>query len=66
MKSNPNTMKLDITEVYLVKQSVENQQIKASDARTISTLLDKLDKEFVRLQKIEEKKEAAPAVAVAK
>lgn len=52
-------MKLDITEVYLVKQSVENQQIKASDARTVSALLDKLDKEFVRLQKIEEKNQVS-------
>lgn len=66
MKSNPNTMKLDITEVYLVKQSVENQTIKATDAKTVMGLIEKLDKEFVRLQKLEEKKEAAPAVAVAK
>lgn len=66
MKSNPNTMKLDITEVYLVKQSVENQTIKATDAKAVMGLIEKLDKEFVRLQKLEEKKEAAPAVAVAK
>lgn len=59
-------MKLDITEVYLVKQSVENQTIKATDAKTVMGLIEKLDKEFVRLQKLEEKKEAAPAVAVAK
>ena len=59
-------MKLDITEVYLVKQSVENQTIKATDAKTVTSLIEKLDKEFVRLQKLEEKKEAAPAVAVAK
>ena len=59
-------MKLEIAEVYLVKQSVENQTIKASDAPTVSKLLEKLDKEFVRLQKLEEKKEAATAVAVAK
>ena len=66
MKSNPNTMKLDITEVYLVKQSVENQTIKATDAKTVLSLIEKLDKEFVRLQKLEEKKEATSAVAVAK
>lgn len=66
MKSNPNTMKLDITEVYLVKQSVENQTIKATDAKTVLSLIEKLDKEFVRLQKLEQKKEATSAVAVAK
>lgn len=59
-------MKLDITEVYLVKQSVENQTIKATDAKTVLSLIEKLDKEFVRLQKLEQKKEATSAVAVAK
>ena len=59
-------MKLTITEVFLVKQSVENQTIKAADAKTVSTLVDKLEKEFDRLRKLEEKKEADNGVTVAK
>ena len=59
-------MKLNITEVFLVKQSVGNQTIKAADAKTVSTLMEKLEKEFDRLQKLEEKKEAADGVTVAK
>jgi len=55
-------MKLEISEVLIVKHSVENQTIKASDARPVSILLDKLDKEFVRLQKLEEKKQPSNGV----
>ena len=55
-------MKLSITEIHFVKQSVENVNIKASDAPIISELLSKLDKEFERLQKIEEKKATEQAV----
>ncbi len=51
-------MKLSITEIHFVKQSVENVSIKASDAPIVSELLSKLDKEFERLQKIEDKKSA--------
>lgn len=49
-------MKLDITEIHFIKQSVNAVSIKASDAAFVSVLLDKIDKEFGRLQKIEEKK----------
>jgi len=55
-------MKLDITEIHFVKSSVENQTIKASDSRTVCGLLDKLDKEFVRLQKIQEKEQPSNGV----
>jgi len=50
-------MKLDITEVHFCKTAVESVSVKATDAKSVANLLDKLDKEFVRLQKIEEKKE---------
>lgn len=59
-------MKLDITEVALCKKSVENQTIKASDAKVVGDLVSKLEKEFDRLLKLEEKKEAANGVRVAK
>jgi len=49
-------MKLDITEVHFCKAAVESVNVKASDARVVASLLDKLDKEFERLQSIEEKK----------
>lgn len=58
-------MKLNITEIHFVKQSVEAVSIKASDAPLVSDLLSKLDKEFERLQKIEEKN-AQPAASVSK
>lgn len=57
-------MKLSITEIHFVKQSVENVSIKASDAPIVSELLLKLDKEFERLQKIEDKKSAEQAQVV--
>jgi hypothetical protein len=57
-------MKLSITEIHFVKQSVENVSIKASDAPIVSELLSKLDKEFERLQKIEDKKSAEQAQVV--
>lgn len=50
-------MKLDITEVYFLSQVTKAANIKASDAPIVSELMTKLDKEFERLQKIEEKKE---------
>jgi len=49
-------MKLDITEVHFLSQVTQAASIKASDAHTVSGLLTKLDKEFSRLQKIQEKK----------
>ena len=50
-------MKLDITEVYFLNEVTKTASIKATDAKVIANLMEKLDKEFVRLQKIEEKKE---------
>jgi acylphosphatase len=49
-------MKLDLTEVYFLQQASVNVSVKAKDARLVADLLEKLDKEFDRLQKIEEKK----------
>lgn len=51
-------MKVDIQEVFFIKEAMKTVSIKASDAPTISKLIEKLDREFVRLQKIEESKEA--------
>lgn len=48
-------MKLDINEVYVAKTAIEAISIKGSDARAIANLLDKLDKEFDKLQKAQEK-----------
>jgi len=49
-------MKLNITEVHFIQQAVNSVNIKAADAPFVSTLVTKLDKEFDRLQKAEEKK----------
>jgi len=49
-------MKLDINEVHFVQQAVNNVTIKGSDAPVVATIIDKLGKEFERLQKLEEKK----------
>lgn len=57
-------MKLDLTEIYFLQQASENVSVKAKDAKTVANLLDKLNKEFDRLQKLEDKKnleEAAKA-----
>lgn len=59
-------MKLDINEVYFLKQAVEQVNIKASDAPNVAKTIEKLDKEFVRLQKLEEKKAAASTLEAAK
>jgi|TARA_B100000035_G_C20824431_1_gene475777 hypothetical protein len=59
-------MKLDISEIYFLKQAVEQVNIKASDAPSVSKTIEKLDKEFVRLQKLEEKREAAAGLEAAK
>lgn len=52
-------MKLDLTEVYFLSQVTKSANIKATDAHVVSDLMVKLDKEFVRLQKLEEKKPSA-------
>tara|TARA_R100000406_G_scaffold70536_1_gene50840 strand:+ start:189 stop:347 length:159 start_codon:yes stop_codon:yes gene_type:complete len=52
-------MRVDLTEIHFIKQACENQTIKVSDARVVVKLMDKLDKEFERLQK----KESESAIA---
>tara|TARA_R100001460_G_scaffold44223_2_gene80943 strand:- start:2091 stop:2243 length:153 start_codon:yes stop_codon:yes gene_type:complete len=49
-------MKLEINEVYFLNEVVKAANIKAADAPTICDLMIKLEKEFLRLQKLEEKK----------
>lgn len=49
-------MKLEINEVYFLNEVVKTANIKAADAPTVADLMTKLEKEFVRLQKLEEKK----------
>lgn len=50
-------MKLDITEVYFLSEVTKQANIKASDAGTIVSLLGKLENEFGRLQKLQQKEE---------
>jgi hypothetical protein len=59
-------MKLDIQEIHILQQAIANITIKASDAPKVAIVIEKLDKEFERLQKLEEKKQATSSVAVAK
>lgn len=56
-------MKLEINEVFFLKNALESVNIKASDAPTVAKTIEKLDKEFVRLQKLEEKKQPSNGVA---
>lgn len=56
-------MKVDITEVFFIKEALKTVNIKATDAPAVATLISKLDKEFSRLQKLEEKKQEADVVA---
>lgn len=49
-------MKVEISEVFFLKEIMKSVSIKASDAPTVSKLIEKLDKEFVRLQKLQESK----------
>jgi histidyl-tRNA synthetase len=55
-------MKLDITEIHFLKSALEAINIKAADAPTVARTIEKLDKEFVRLQKLEEKKQPSNGV----
>jgi len=55
-------MKFEIQEVYFVKQAIEQVSVKASDAPFVTRVIEKLDKEFVRLQKLEEKKQPSKGV----
>lgn len=48
-------MKVDISEVFFMKEALKTVNIKATDAPAVAALISKLDKEFSRLEKIEEK-----------
>ena len=50
-------MKLDINEVHFAIQAVSSVTIKGSDAPMVASFLDKFEKEFARLQKLEESKQ---------
>ena len=50
-------MKLDITEVYFIKQAIDATSIKATDAGMVHALQTKVGKEFERLRKLEERKQ---------
>ncbi len=56
-------MKLEINEVFFLKNALESVNIKASDAPVVAKTIEKLDKEFSRLQKLEEKKQPSNGVA---
>ena len=47
-------MKLDIDEVFFLKSAIANVQIKVSDAPAVAAVVTKLEKEFSRLQKLQE------------
>ena len=46
----------DINEVQILNQAISNSTIKGSDAKTVSVIITKLEKEFERLYKLQEKK----------
>jgi len=48
-------MKLDIQEVFFLKQCAESSTIKASDAAIVAKTLEKLEKEFARLESLQQK-----------
>lgn len=59
-------MKLDIQEIYILQQAIANITIKASDAPSVALVMNKLNKEYERLEKLQEKKQPAEAMEVAK
>ena len=60
-------MKLELSEVHFLRQAVDNVTIQGKDATGVAVIIDKLSKEFIRLQKAEDKKQAAaPMVQAAK
>ncbi len=46
-------MKLEINEVQILNQAMSNSTIKGSDAKTVSVIITKLEKEFERLYKLQ-------------
>lgn len=48
-------MKLEIEEVQILNQALSNSTIKGSDAKKISIIITKLEKEFERQYKLQQK-----------
>ena len=48
-------MKLTIDQVHFLSEALNSVNISAKDARTVVNLQDTLEKEFMRLQKSQEK-----------
>jgi len=59
-------MKLELEEIFFLKNAAESVSVKGKDAGIVHGALNKLEKEFDRLQKLQSKREAASADAVAK
>ncbi len=51
-------MKLEINEIYFLTEVAKQANIKAADAGLIVSLMEKLEKEFNRLQKLHEKEQS--------
>jgi len=51
-------MKFEIEEVAFLKNAIANVQIKVSDAPAVAAVVNKIDREFSRLQKLQEKQSA--------
>lgn len=49
-------MKFEINEIQALNQAMLNSTFKGSDAKAVSAIIVKLEKEFERLYKIQEKK----------
>lgn len=47
-------MKLEISEVIFLKEAMHHVNIKAINAPQVAKLIDKLDKEFERLDKLQQ------------
>lgn len=52
-------MKLEIDEVGFLREAISTVTIKAKDAPNVASVMSKLDKEFDRLIKVEDKKAQA-------
>lgn len=59
-------LNLDITEVYFLLEVSKAANVKVSDARTVVTLMDKLENEFSKLQAKQEAPEPEQPKAPAK
>ena len=50
-------MKLTTQQIHFIKQAVESVSVKATDAKFVSNVIEKVDKEFGRLAALDEKKQ---------